>query len=154
VAKTVLAGAMVETSSARFKASIAAFNTEMGSSRPLGCLDPALIVETRGGCGRAVRCEGCEGGSEPWKGGRPFVMRRLVQKGPFGEENCTRLVNHHLFQRGLPFGCRSYTLRSSRLRFSQAATAFVNVHCTGRDTEKPEGWALYNRVTKPDDRTS
>jgi hypothetical protein len=107
VTKTVLAGAIVETPSARFKASMAAFNAETGSSRPLGCLDPALIVETRGGHGRAVRCEGCEEDSEPWKGERPFVMRRLVQTGPSGEKNCmytagqysivTHLVDAYLF---------------------------------------------------------
>lgn len=48
MAKIVFAGVILEFLSARFKALMAAFNAEMASSRPLGCWDPAFIVETRG----------------------------------------------------------------------------------------------------------
>jgi hypothetical protein len=65
VEKTVLAGVILVFFSARFKASMAAFNAEMGSSRHLGRWDSAFMVETRGRCERTVRCEGCEEDSEP-----------------------------------------------------------------------------------------
>ena len=65
--KTALAGAIVATSFVRFKASMAAFNTEIEPSRSLGCLDPAFMVETRGSCERAVRRRGYEGGCEPYR---------------------------------------------------------------------------------------
>jgi len=46
--KTALAGAIPEASFARFKASIAVFNSEMSPSRPLDRWDPAFMVEIRG----------------------------------------------------------------------------------------------------------
>ena len=45
----ILAGAIDETFSARFVASIATFNRSMAPSRPSGCWDPAFMVETGGG---------------------------------------------------------------------------------------------------------
>ena len=46
VTKTVFAGVILEILSARFKASMVVFNTEMTSSRPLGCWGLAFMVET------------------------------------------------------------------------------------------------------------
>jgi hypothetical protein len=64
--KTALAGVILESSFARFKASMAAFNDEIVLSRPLGRWDSASMVETqvvaREVCG--VKLEGCEEGSE------------------------------------------------------------------------------------------
>ena len=55
--KMVLAGVKLEISLARFKASasMAAFNTEIVPSRPLGRWNSPSMVETRSGCGRTVR---------------------------------------------------------------------------------------------------
>ena len=50
---------------AKFRASMAAFNVEMASSRLLGRWDLVSMVETRGSCERTVQREGCEEGSEP-----------------------------------------------------------------------------------------
>jgi len=57
--KAIFAGAIDETFSARFAASIAAFNRSMAPSRPSGCWDPAFMVEIRGGGERIVRRESC-----------------------------------------------------------------------------------------------
>ena len=62
--KTALAGVILESSFARFKASMVTFNAEIVLSRPLGRRDSASIVETRGSCEGSVRGEGCEKGSE------------------------------------------------------------------------------------------
>ena len=48
--KTALAGVILESSFARFKASINAFSAEIVLSRPLGRWDLASMVGTRGGC--------------------------------------------------------------------------------------------------------
>ena len=80
-----MAGAIDETFSARFVASIAVFNRSMAPSRPLGCWDPAFMVETRGGGRRTVGCEGCEKDSYSKR------ARRLAQTSlACGEENCIR----------------------------------------------------------------
>jgi len=58
--KTALAGVILESSFARFKASMVAFNAEIVLSRPLGRRDSASIVETRGSCEGGERGEDCE----------------------------------------------------------------------------------------------
>ena len=63
--KTAFAGVMLETSFARFKASMATFNAEMVPSPPLGRWDLASMVKTGGSCERTVRREGHEDGSKP-----------------------------------------------------------------------------------------
>ena len=63
--KTALAGVTLESSFARFNASMDAFNTRIVPSRPLGRWDSASMVETRGSGEGTVQCEGCEEGSEP-----------------------------------------------------------------------------------------
>ena len=63
--KTAPAGVILESSLARFKASIAVFNVEIAPSRPLGRWDLSSMVETRGNCERTVRCESYEEGPEP-----------------------------------------------------------------------------------------
>ena len=45
--KTALAGVMLETSFARFMASMAVFSDEIASSRRFGCLELEAMVETR-----------------------------------------------------------------------------------------------------------
>ena len=64
VLKTALAGAMHETSCARFMASMAAFNAEVALSCSLGRWDSSSMVKDRGNCEKAVRSEGCEEDSE------------------------------------------------------------------------------------------
>jgi len=49
--KTAWAGVILESSFARFKASIAPFSTEIVLSRSLGSRDSASMVETRSSCG-------------------------------------------------------------------------------------------------------
>ena len=66
-AKTVLAGGILEFFSARFKALVAVFNTEMASSPLLGRWDSAFMVETQGDRERTVWREGSEESSEPSK---------------------------------------------------------------------------------------
>ena len=56
-----LAGVMLESSFARPKASMAAFNAEIVLSRPLGRRNLASMVEIRDSRERRVRREGCEG---------------------------------------------------------------------------------------------
>ena len=73
-----MAGAIDETFSARFVASIAAFNVSA-----LGRWDSVFMVETRGGDERNVQREGSEEDSQ--KGECPFITRCLAQTGP---ENC------------------------------------------------------------------
>ena len=63
--KTALAGVMLEISLARFRPSMAMFSEERTPSRPLGCWDLSVMVETQGGWGEAVWCEGCEKKPEP-----------------------------------------------------------------------------------------
>jgi len=63
--KTALTGGILENFSARFKASMAAFNAEMVPSRPLCLWDSASMVETQGHCGRTMASKGGEEGSEP-----------------------------------------------------------------------------------------
>jgi len=65
VPKTALAGVILESSFARFRASMVAFNAEIVFSRPLGHWDSACMVETRGSCEGSVEREGCEKGFEP-----------------------------------------------------------------------------------------
>jgi hypothetical protein len=48
--KIALTGAILEVISARFMASMAAFNAEVTPSRPLSCWDSAFMVGTRGIC--------------------------------------------------------------------------------------------------------
>ena len=64
--KAALAGVILESSFARFMASIAAFNVEIMPSRPLGRWGSASMVETRSGCEESVRREGYKESSEPW----------------------------------------------------------------------------------------
>ena len=59
--KTALAGVILETSFARFKASMAAFSAEMVPSCSLGCWVLDSMVETRDRCERIVRRGGSEG---------------------------------------------------------------------------------------------
>jgi len=54
-----LAGAIDDTFSAGFVASMAAFNSSVVPSRPLGRWDSVFMVEARGGRERTVRREGC-----------------------------------------------------------------------------------------------
>jgi hypothetical protein len=63
--KTAFAGVILESSFARFKASMAAFNVEIVPSRPLGRWDSASMVETRGGGEGTVQRGGREEGLEP-----------------------------------------------------------------------------------------
>ena len=60
-----LAGGMVEISSARLIASMAAFNEERALSRPFGRWDLVAMVETQGGCKKAVQRAGREEESKP-----------------------------------------------------------------------------------------
>ena len=60
--KTILAGAIDETFSARLIASRAAFNSSMAPPRPLGFWGSSFMVETWGGRERTVGCEDCEEG--------------------------------------------------------------------------------------------
>ena len=53
-AKRPLAGVILETSFARFKASMPAFKAEIAPSRPLGCWDSTFMIEIRGSHERAV----------------------------------------------------------------------------------------------------
>ena len=59
--KTALAGVILETSFARFNASINTFNADMVPSCSLGCWVLGSIVETGGRCGRTLRRGGSEG---------------------------------------------------------------------------------------------
>jgi len=52
--KTALAGVMLESSFARFKASMVVFNTRIVPSLPLGRWDSAPMVETGGSWERTV----------------------------------------------------------------------------------------------------
>ena len=52
--KMVLAGVILESSLARSKASMAAFNAEIAPSRPLGRWDSTSMVKTRGSRERTV----------------------------------------------------------------------------------------------------
>ena len=64
--KTALAGVALETSFARFMASIAAFNKERVLSRRFCRLGPfGSMVESRGSSEKAVCCAGCAEGPEP-----------------------------------------------------------------------------------------
>jgi len=63
--KTALAGVILASSFAKFKASMAAFNAEIAPSRPFGRWDSAFMVETRGSGERIVQGEGREEGLEP-----------------------------------------------------------------------------------------
>jgi len=54
-----LAGAIDETFSARFVASMAVFNASGVPSRPLGRWESVFMVEIRGSGDRTVRREGC-----------------------------------------------------------------------------------------------
>ena len=62
--KTAFAGVILETSFARFMASMAAFSEEMTPSRPFGGWELASMVETGGDCGKVMQCVGCEEGSD------------------------------------------------------------------------------------------
>jgi len=62
--KTVLAGVMFEISSLSFKDSMAAFNTRIVPSRPVGRWASTSMVEVQGSWERTVRREGSEDGSE------------------------------------------------------------------------------------------
>ena len=53
--KTAFAGVMLETSFARFMASMAAFSVEMVLPRPFGRWGPASMVKTGGDCEKATR---------------------------------------------------------------------------------------------------
>ena len=70
--KTALAEAIDETLSARFVASIAAFNASAVPSRPPGCWDSVSMIETRGDGEKTVRREGCGEDEDSWKGERRF----------------------------------------------------------------------------------
>ena len=59
--KTALAGVILETSFARFKASINTFSAEMAPSCSLGCWVLGSMVKTGGIWERIVRCGGSEG---------------------------------------------------------------------------------------------
>ena len=63
VAKTALAGVMLEIFSARSMASMAAFNKETVFSRSFGRWDLVVMVETQGSHEKAVR--GAGRGQEP-----------------------------------------------------------------------------------------
>ena len=63
--KTALAGVILESSFARFKASMAAFNAGIMLSRPLSRWGSASMVRTRGSCNRTVWRECCEEDSKP-----------------------------------------------------------------------------------------
>ena len=65
VAKTALAGAMLDTSFARFKASMVTSNAEIVPSHLLGRLDPAFMIKTRGRGKRLVQSVGRQEGLEP-----------------------------------------------------------------------------------------
>jgi hypothetical protein len=55
-----LAGVILEIFSARFMASMAAFNEETAFSRPFGSWDLVAMVETEGSHEKAVRVQGSE----------------------------------------------------------------------------------------------
>ena len=63
--KTAVAGVILESSFARFKASMTTFSAEMVLSRSLGRWEPAFMVGTEGNCERAARREDCKEGFEP-----------------------------------------------------------------------------------------
>jgi len=65
VPKTALAGVMLETSFARFRASIAMFSEERAPSRPFGCWDLVAIIDVQGSWETVARREGCEEEFEP-----------------------------------------------------------------------------------------
>jgi len=60
VPKTALAGVMLETSFARFKASMAIFSEERTPSRPFGRWEPGAMAGMQGRGEEGVRREGCE----------------------------------------------------------------------------------------------
>ena len=63
--KTALAGVILETSFARFTASIAIFNKERASSRRFCRWESASMVETRGSWEKTALHVGCAEGPEP-----------------------------------------------------------------------------------------
>ena len=74
--KTALAGVMLETSFARFKASMAALNAEVAPSRSLGRWDVSVIeTETQDGCGETAWRAGRKI-PNPNSGGRPSCHRK------------------------------------------------------------------------------
>lgn len=64
-AKAAFAGVTLETSLARFKASMVAFNNEMTPSRSFGRWDFFSMVRARGRCEMAALRKGGEEESEP-----------------------------------------------------------------------------------------
>jgi hypothetical protein len=75
-----LAGVVLDTSFARFNASLmAVFSEEIAPSRPLGRWGLVAIVERQGSCEKAVWCEGCERALTEMSG--HVVIARLVQFG-------------------------------------------------------------------------
>jgi hypothetical protein len=72
VPKAALAGVMLEIFSARFMASMAAFNEETAFSRPFGRWDLVAMVEIQGSHEKAVRGAG---GQNPNRDERPSCHR-------------------------------------------------------------------------------
>ena len=62
--KMILAGAILEFFSTKFKAPMAEVSAEIAPSHSLGCLDSVSIIGIRGSCERTVRREGCKEGFE------------------------------------------------------------------------------------------
>ena len=62
--KAALAGVMLETSFARFSASMAMSNEDRKPSGPFGCWDLVAMVETQGRLEKVMQRTGCEGESE------------------------------------------------------------------------------------------
>ena len=63
--KTALAGVMLDNSFARFRPSIAASSEERTPFCPFDRLDVSTMVETQGGCEKAVGRGGCKEEFEP-----------------------------------------------------------------------------------------
>jgi len=70
VAKTALAGVILEIFSARSMVSMAAFNEETVLSRPFGRWDLAAMVETQGSCEEAVGEQAVRKSRNPGRDGR------------------------------------------------------------------------------------
>lgn len=113
MAKAIFAGVILEFLSARFKASMAASNAGMASSRPLGCWDPAFIVETWGGgtVSKPYDVEAVRKIPGPQRTSVHFFDTPRT-KGPFGEGNC------------IP-----YTF--CRVQICQVVTALMGARCAG-----------------------
>ena len=85
--KIGFSGVMLAVSLAMFRPLMATFNAERISSCPFGRWDLSVMVGMRGSHEKAVRCGGCEDGSEPLSRWAPTLVSRLVRWDAFGGEH-------------------------------------------------------------------